>query len=144
MTPVAASFGIISTSDADAGGYEEVDLLSELIQKPDRTILLEVVGDSMRDEGIRSGSLLVVETPDVYEKPWIDPDNGACVIALVDGKDLTVKKFRRTEHGCYLVPRNPRNPQHQQIRIRETDDEEDSDGFAVKILGIVRSVTRKL
>ena len=54
--------------------------------------LLRVVGESMRDGGIREGDLLVVE-----EDP--SPPDGAVVVALLSaGEEVTVKKLRR-ENG---------------------------------------------
>lgn len=139
-TAVAASFGIISSSDADTGGYEEIDLSAELIPDPDRTILLEVTGNSMRDDGIFPGSLLVVETPDEQRQPWFQPNDRQYVIALINGSDLTIKQFRKVGLDCYLVPRNRKNAQIKPILIQQT---EDTEGEKVKILGIVRSVIRR-
>jgi len=70
-TAVAASFGIVSPSDADAGGYEEFELDSLLIKVPERTILLEVTGNSMLDEDIFPGSILIVETTNTTNKSWL-------------------------------------------------------------------------
>lgn len=141
-TAVAASFGVTSATEADSGGFENVDLFSELIREPERTILLEVVGDSMRDDGILPGSLLVVETRNDYTKAWLDPHDRQYVIALVDGTHLTVKQFRRFDDGsCYLFPRNRKNTQHQPIRIGEADED---DSKTVEIIGIVKSVTQRL
>ncbi|MGB3633204.1 MAG: transcriptional repressor LexA [Rubrobacteraceae bacterium] len=54
--------------------------------------LLRVVGESMRDAGIHDGDLLVVE-----EDP--SPEDGAIVVALLDGgEEVTVKRLRR-ENG---------------------------------------------
>jgi hypothetical protein len=140
-TAVAASFGVTSASEADSGGYEDIDLFCELIQEPDRTILLEVIGNSMCDDGILPGSLLVVETCNNHSEAWLAPKDRQYVIALVNDTHLTVKQFRRFEHSCYLVPRNRKNSQHQPILIKEADGD---DGELVEIVGIVRSVTQKL
>ena len=54
--------------------------------------LLRVVGESMRDAGIREGDLLIVE-----EDP--SPPDGAIVVALLyGGEEVTVKRLRR-ENG---------------------------------------------
>lgn len=141
-TAVAASFGVISASDADLGGYEQVDLYSELISDPNRTILLKVIGKSMIDDGIYPNSLLIVETRDTKSNAWLAPRNGQRVIALVDDTELTVKKFCRKEDGYYyLEPQNRKSKDYQPLRIGEGHDDSPG-GRKVEILGIVKSVIR--
>lgn len=52
------------------------------------TFVLRVQGESMINEHIRDGDLIVVERRDTA-------NNGDTVVALVDGADVTVKKFYR-------------------------------------------------
>jgi DNA polymerase V len=129
-TAVAASFGVISSSDVDAGGYEEVDLNDLLIKAPERTIFLKVTGTSMVDVGIYPNSILVVEICNTTSKSWLSPNTGDIVIALIDGIDFTVKRFEKTDEGVFLVPRN-RKKEYKRQQIVESD-----------VVGIVRSVTR--
>jgi SOS-response transcriptional repressor LexA len=142
-TAVAASFGVISSSDADGGGYEEVNLISQLITTPDRTILLEVTGNSMIDEGIYPRSILVVETGNTADKSWLEPQNGNIVVALIDEVDLTVKRFRRTDRGDFLEPRNRSNKSYKPLLIAGSDDEP-LEGHKVEIIGIVRKVIQNV
>ncbi len=141
-TAVAASFGVMSPSDADAGGYEEIELDSLLIKVPKRTILLEVTGDSMLDENIFPGSILIVETTDTVNKSWLQTETGDIVVARVENGDspyLTVKRFERNASGEFLVPRNRRNKTYQPIRVggSECEGEEDQ---KTSIIGIVRKI----
>jgi repressor LexA len=62
--------------------------------------VLRVKGDSMIDEQIRDGDWVVVEDRK-------SADNGEMVIALVDGTDVTLKKFYRDNGRIRLQPANP-------------------------------------
>jgi SOS regulatory protein LexA len=62
------------------------------------TYLLEVKGDSMIDEGIREGDLVLVERRG-------DPKDGDIVIAEVDG-GWTMKYFKRKGNSVYLKAAN--------------------------------------
>src|SRR5438445_8732372 len=60
---------------------------------------LRVRGDSMIDDGIRDGDVLVV-------KRQATAENGQTVVALVNG-EATVKRFYRKEGGVELRPATP-------------------------------------
>jgi repressor LexA len=64
------------------------------------TFALRVRGDSMIDDGIHDGDVVVVESRS-------DASNGATVVALVDG-EATVKKLARRRGMVHLVPANER------------------------------------
>jgi len=140
-TSVAASFGVTSSMDAEAGGYEEIYLESVLgIKSPNRAIFLKVTGYSMVDDEIFPGATLTVETRDTtMSKSWLDAQTGDTVIALIDGVDVTVKKFRRTNEGEFLVPRNRKNKNFQQIQISSCSADW-MGGHEVEIFGIVRKI----
>jgi repressor LexA len=78
----------------------ETVLVSEDFIKPGReTYTLRVRGDSMIDEGIFDGDLIIC----------IDPSevvNGATVVALIDGENATVKKYFRKGNQVRLEPAN--------------------------------------
>jgi len=141
-TSVAASFGVTSSVDAEAGGYEEIHLESILgIKSPERTSFMEVTGTSMIDDGIFPGAILTVETPNTTaSKSWLEPQDGNTVIALIDGTDLTVKKFRKTDEGIFLIPRNRENQNFQPLQISSCNPKW-TGGHEVKIVGIVRKIT---
>ena len=75
------------------------------------TYLLEVKGDSMIDEGIREGDLVVAERTDsgsgdgVAGKSGLEPKDGDIVIANIDG-GWTMKYFRkrRGQGGSHSIP----------------------------------------
>jgi repressor LexA len=61
---------------------------------------LEVKGDSMIDAGINDGDVVVIrETPVA--------DNGDIVVALVEGHEATLKRFRRNGGAIALEAANP-------------------------------------
>ena len=60
---------------------------------------LKVVGDSMIDENINNGDVILVKQQSVAE-------NGQKVVALVDGNDTTLKKFYREKNRIRLQPAN--------------------------------------
>jgi repressor LexA len=62
--------------------------------------ILEVKGDSMIDDHIVPGDLLVVRKTETCE-------SGALVVALVDG-ETTVKRFVRSDERVMLKPANPK------------------------------------
>lgn len=61
---------------------------------------LEVKGDSMIDAGINDGDVVVIRETNVA-------DNGDIVVALVDGHEATLKRFRRKGDAIALEAANP-------------------------------------
>ena len=79
---------------------ESVALPEELLGRGD-TFALRVKGDSMKDDGILDGDVVVIESRAAVE-------NGATVVALVRG-EATLKRFFRAERGkVRLMPANER------------------------------------
>lgn len=64
-----------------------------------RTYALKVRGDSMIEEQIRDGDVVVVEEREVAR-------NGETVIALIDGESATVKQYQRRGAVIRLIPAN--------------------------------------
>lgn len=60
---------------------------------------LRVKGDSMIEAGILEGDILIVAIQETAV-------NGEIVVALIDG-EATVKRFKRTSDGVWLMPENP-------------------------------------
>ena len=79
---------------------DRIDLNAHLVRRPESTYLLRVQGDSMIDEGIFNGDMLVVDRS-------IEPASGNIVIAVVNG-EFTVKKLYRNGPKVELLPANPR------------------------------------
>ena len=86
--------------------------------------LLRVRGDSMRDEQIRDGDFVVVE-------PRRSAENGETVIALIGGREATVKRFFREKGRVRLQPANPDYPP---LILS---------GREVRIQGVVRGLVRR-
>jgi len=89
-----------------------------------RTFALRVRGDSMIDEQIRDGDVVVVEERETAR-------NGETVIALVDGDSVTVKQYLRRGAQIRLVPANPAVP------VLELDEQR------VRVQGVVIGVLRR-
>ena len=64
---------------------------------------LEVKGDSMIDAGINDGDVVVI-------RETTTADNGDIVVALVDGHEATLKRFRRKGSSIALEAANPAYP----------------------------------
>lgn len=88
--------GIPTTVDPNV--LDSINIDDYLIKNKEATYLLEVKGDSMIDEGIREGDLVVVERRG-------DPKDGDIVIAEVDG-GWTMKYFKKKGNIIYLKPAN--------------------------------------
>ena len=89
-----------------AGRPIEAISLPETIEVPEALLrgedhfALKVVGDSMVDDGIRDGDIVIV-------KRQRDARNGQTVIALI-GDDATIKQYQRRGARIELHPANPR------------------------------------
>ena len=89
-----------------AGAPIEAVASTETIAAPEDIVAardsyaLRVRGDSMIDEQIRDGDIVIVEDRK-------SADNGEMVIALLDGADVTLKKFYRDDGRIRLQPANP-------------------------------------
>ncbi len=91
---------------------------------PGRTYVLEVRGDSMLQEQILDGDYVVIEDRRT-------PKNGEVVVALLDGREATLKTFRRDRGRVRL---HPANPSMKPIVIPPE---------SLQIQGIVRGVLRR-
>jgi repressor LexA len=65
----------------------------------ERSFALYVRGDSMTDDGIDTGDLVVVE-----QRPTAE--NGETVVTRIDGYQVTLKRFYREAEGIRLQPAN--------------------------------------
>ena len=77
---------------------EEFDL-ADLIPRGREVYALQVEGDSMIDDGIRSGDVVVVERRD-------HAHNGEMVVAVLPDEEATLKRFYREENRIRLQPAN--------------------------------------
>ena len=93
-------------------GEDEIDL-SEFFVGPNRFVL-RVYGDSMIEDGILDGDMVIVEKRDTA-------DNGEIVVALIDNQEATLKRLQRNRDGSItLRPANGRMPpmRYSAARVR--------------------------
>jgi len=96
----------------------------EMFLTPGTNYVLRVEGDSMVDQHIEDGDLIVVEQRDHAQ-------NGETVVALVDGEDATLKRYYREGSQIRLQPANDKM---SPILVDES---------RLKIQGIVVGLMRK-
>ena len=90
-----------------------------------RTFALRVRGDSMIDENIQDGDIIIVASQKTAE-------NGQMVVALIDGNYATVKKFYREPDFIRL---EPANSQFKPIFVKTPE--------RIQIQGVVKGLIRK-
>jgi repressor LexA len=101
---------------------ERIAVPRELVRRRGETFVLRVRGESMIDEQIRDGDLVVVERRS-------EARNGETVVAVVRG-EATLKKFVR--QGARVVLQ-PANPALRPLEVPASD---------VEIRGVVRGLLR--
>lgn len=89
----------------------KLDLNEHLIQHPAATFFVRASGDSMKDAGIQSGDMLIVDRS-------LEASHGKIVIAAING-ELTVKRLSRKDGRVQLLPANRK---YQPIDITEEQD----------------------
>ncbi len=89
-------------SPADSLSDESIDLYQYILDLPGAIFSLIVKGDSMIEEGIQDGDIVIVEKNR-------QPRNGDVVAACVDN-DWTVKYFHKKDGKIALVPANSNYP----------------------------------
>jgi len=94
MARVPAGF----PSPADDYLEGNLDINTYLIKHPSATFFVRAVGDSMKDSGIHTGDILVVDRS-------LEAGDNTVVIAVVNG-ELTVKRIRKTSGALCLVSDN--------------------------------------
>jgi SOS-response transcriptional repressor, LexA len=85
---------------------------------------LEVRGDSMIEAGIHDGDIVVI-------REQTTADNGDIVVALVDGQEATLKRFRRMRG---MIALEAANPAYETRMLR--DDQVQVQG---RLVGLIRS-----
>ncbi len=87
-------------------GQDEIDL-SEFFVNRNRFVL-RVQGDSMIEDGILDGDMVVVEKRDTA-------DNGEIVVALIDGLEATLKRLQKNRDGSVTL--HPANSRLSPLRL---------------------------
>src|SRR2546430_5809411 len=98
LVPVSAGY----PSPADDYLDGSLDLNQHLIKHPTATFFVRVAGESMREAGIHSGDVLIVDRA-------LTPSDGSVIIAIVNG-ELTVKRLAKRKGKLLLMPENQQYP----------------------------------
>jgi DNA polymerase V len=77
----------------------KLDLNTHLIQHPSATFFVKAAGDSMKNAGIDSGDMLIVDRS-------LEATHGKIVIAAING-ELTVKRLSHQQGKIQLLAENP-------------------------------------
>lgn len=106
---------------------ERIDITREIVRHPETTFYARIEGDSMRDAGIFSGDLVVIDRS-------LSAADGDYVAAYIDG-EFTVKEFRfdRPNNCAWLIPHNNA---YSPIRVTEEN--------AFIIWGVITHTIHKL
>lgn len=130
IAPTSAFFSLNLYGSVPAGfpvptPDEQADLMSldeYLVENPNRTFLLKVSGDSLKDIGILPNDLVLIEKTNSSK-------TGKVVLANVDS-EWTLKILDKTKNGLRLLPANPA---YQPIVPKDE----------LLIYGVVKGVVRK-
>lgn len=101
--------------------HESVSVPAAMVRRD--CYALRVRGNSMIDDNIEDGDVIVVEKRSTAE-------NGQSVVAMINGETVTLKKFYIEKDGVRL---QPANPDLDPIYLKNED---------IRIIGIVRGVIR--
>ncbi len=103
----------------------KLDLNKELIKNPASTFFARVSGESMINDGINDGDILVIDKS-------CEPSDGVLAVCFLDG-EFTLKRVRIREKEIYLTPANPK---YKAIIVTEDND--------FSIWGIVKYIIKKV
>lgn len=123
--PARSSVAIGFGSPADDTGVTRLDLNDILIKHPQATFLMRVAGDAMREAGIDSGDLVLVDR-------GITPVHGHVVIAVVGYEFVCRRLFK----------------QGDDVRLQATDparaDIAPRDGQELQFWGVVTNAIKSM
>jgi DNA polymerase V len=94
----SVSCGFPSPADEYLDG--PLDLNDLLVKKPAATFFVRAKGDSMIDEGIFEGDILIIDRS-------IQPRSGQVVLAVING-EFTLKRLIKNGSQIILQPENPK------------------------------------
>jgi len=119
-SPVHAGF----PSPADDHLDNKLDLNKALVRNPSSTFYARVSGESMIQDGVDDGDLLVIDKS-------CDTTDNCLAVCFLDG-EFTLKRVKIEEDCVYLVPANPK---FKKIRVDKSNE--------FMIWGIVRYIIKK-
>ena len=76
----------------------DLNLNDYLVQNPSATFCVRAIGESMKDAGIKSGDIMIVDKS-------LEPENRSIVLAVING-EFTVKRVNVNNDELYLMPEN--------------------------------------
>ena len=79
---------------------ETLEVPKSQLSKSGEHFALKVQGNSMIDEGIFDGDIVVI-------RKQLDAENGETVVALINDNEVTLKKIYKEKNGFRLQPANP-------------------------------------
>ncbi|MDD5198045.1 MAG: S24 family peptidase [Candidatus Gracilibacteria bacterium] len=111
LIPIVGSIACGSPTYAFEDIKGQISISEEIIKgNSEDYFILESDGDSMNEEGINKGDLLLI-------KKQSYANNGQIVSALIDNETATLKEFRRNDRGFFqLIPRST-NKEHKPIIV---------------------------
>ena len=125
QAPTRASVAVGFGSPADDTGVTRLDLNDILIKHPQATFLMRVTGDAMREAGIDSGDVVLVDRA-------ITPAHGHVVVAVVEDEFVCRRLFK----------------QGYDIRLQATDptsaDIVSRDGQELQVWGVVTNAIKSM
>ncbi len=77
-----------------------IEVPNSIHRNRDEIFVLRVRGESMVEDAILDGDLVVLQRRGEYR-------NGDRIVALIDGEEATLKEYRKDAKGVWLVPHNP-------------------------------------
>jgi DNA polymerase V len=103
----------------------KLDLNKELIKNPSSTFFARVSGESMIEDGVDDGDLLIVDKS-------ISPYDGALAVCYIDG-EFTLKRVRIDKDGVTLIPANSK---YKPFKITKENN--------FQIWGVVKYLIKKM
>ena len=88
-----------------------IDLNKHIVKHPSATFYGRVKGQSMKDEGINDGDLLVIDKS-------LHPVDGKIAVCYIDG-EFTIKKIKFEKDSCWLIPANEK---YQPVKVTSDND----------------------
>lgn len=114
----------IEAIEPDAASAETLSVPADMVPGREEHYVLRVRGDSMIEDQICDGDLVVIESRR-------EARNGETVVALVEGHEATLKRFYRSGARVRLVPANSTM---EPLELHASD---------VEIRGVVRGLIRQ-
>ena len=97
--PVMGTIAAGQPIEAIEDEQDIISIVNSTIKSPKDYYALRVQGDSMIEEGIYDGDIVVIKKQSVAE-------NGQTVVAIIDDNEATLKKLYREKNKFRLEPRN--------------------------------------